>query len=84
VPWLADSHTVSADGLTWEFKLKSGAKFHDGSPVAASDGPELRAIAGDIHKSSLLSGSTASVRREAVMQVGAGDVDRHHCGYFGA
>jgi peptide/nickel transport system substrate-binding protein len=37
VPWLAESHTVSADGLTWEFKLKSGAKFHDGTPVAASD-----------------------------------------------
>ena len=26
-PWLAQSHTVSPDGLTWEFKLRSGAKF---------------------------------------------------------
>jgi peptide/nickel transport system substrate-binding protein len=36
-PWLAESHTVTPDGLTWEFKLRSGAKFHDGSPVTADD-----------------------------------------------
>src|SRR5690242_8913190 len=36
-PWLAESHTVSPDGLTWEFKLRAGAKFHDGSPVTAAD-----------------------------------------------
>ncbi len=36
-PWLASGHTVSEDGLTWTFKLVPGAKFHDGSPVAASD-----------------------------------------------
>ena len=36
-PWLAQSHTVSADGLTWEFKLRTDAKFHDGSAMAADD-----------------------------------------------
>src|ERR1700719_1969104 len=36
-PWLALSHTVSEDGLTWEFKLRQGAKFHDGSEITAED-----------------------------------------------
>jgi peptide/nickel transport system substrate-binding protein len=36
-PWLALSHTVSQDGLTWEFKLRQGAKFHDGSEITADD-----------------------------------------------
>lgn len=37
VPWLAESHTFSPDGLNWEFKLRPGAKFHDGSEVTAED-----------------------------------------------
>ncbi len=37
VPWLAASHTVSTDGLTWEFKLRPGVKFHDGSALTAAD-----------------------------------------------
>ena len=37
VPWLAESYTVSDDGLTWEFTLRDGATFHDGSPVTADD-----------------------------------------------
>ena len=36
-PWLAQSHTVSADGLTWEFKLRTDAKFQDGSAISADD-----------------------------------------------
>ncbi len=36
-PWLALSHTVSEDGLIWEFKLRPGAKFHDGSEITADD-----------------------------------------------
>src|SRR5262245_13620352 len=36
-PWLAESHTVSDDALAYRFKLKSGAKFHDGNPVTAQD-----------------------------------------------
>lgn len=36
-PWLATGHTASADGLTWDFTLRPGAKFHDGSEVTAAD-----------------------------------------------
>ncbi len=35
VPVLADSHTVSADGLVYTVKLKSGIRFHDGTPFNA-------------------------------------------------
>jgi peptide/nickel transport system substrate-binding protein len=36
-PWLAKSYTVSNNGLTWQFKLVEGAKFHDGSEIKADD-----------------------------------------------
>jgi peptide/nickel transport system substrate-binding protein len=36
-PWLAISHTSSPDGLVWDFKLRQGVKFHDGSELAADD-----------------------------------------------
>src|SRR5499433_2425372 len=36
-PSLAESWSVSKDGLVYEFVLRKGAKFHDGSPVTAED-----------------------------------------------
>ena len=36
-PWLVESHTMSPDGLTWDFKLHHGVKFHDGSELTADD-----------------------------------------------
>ncbi|MSP01252.1 MAG: ABC transporter substrate-binding protein [Acetobacteraceae bacterium] len=36
-PSLAASHTVSADGLSHEFALRDGVKFHNGEAVTADD-----------------------------------------------
>ncbi len=36
-PSLAESWTVSKDGLVYEFVLRKNARFHDGSPVTAED-----------------------------------------------
>jgi peptide/nickel transport system substrate-binding protein len=37
VPYLAESWKVSTDGLTWDFVIKKGIKFHDGTPCTAKD-----------------------------------------------
>ena len=36
IPWLAESWTVSDDGLSWEFTLKDGVTFTDGTPLDAA------------------------------------------------
>jgi peptide/nickel transport system substrate-binding protein len=36
-PDLAQSYTVSKDGLTYVFKLRKGVKFHNGDPLTAED-----------------------------------------------
>ena len=36
-PCLAQSWSASEDGLTYEFVLRQGAKFHNGEPVTAED-----------------------------------------------
>ncbi len=37
VPVLAESHTISTDGKTYDFILRAQAKFSDGTPVTADD-----------------------------------------------
>jgi peptide/nickel transport system substrate-binding protein len=37
VPALAESWTVSPDGLTWTFRLRAGVKFHHGKTLDAGD-----------------------------------------------
>jgi peptide/nickel transport system substrate-binding protein len=34
---MVESEDLSADGLTWTFRLRPGLKFHDGEPVRAKD-----------------------------------------------
>ena len=36
-PCLAESWTMSKDGLTYEFALRRGVKFHNGDPLTAED-----------------------------------------------
>ncbi len=47
-PQMADSHTVSDDGLTWLIKLRDGLLWHDGEPRSrrATAPPASRAGAG--------------------------------------
>ncbi len=37
IPEMADSYTISDDGLTYDFKLKNNLTFHDGSPLTTDD-----------------------------------------------
>src|SRR5437016_11660182 len=37
IPDLAQSWTISADGLTYTFVLREGVQFHDGAPLTAED-----------------------------------------------
>ena len=37
IPDLAESYTVSEDGLTYDFILKNNTTFHDGTPVTTED-----------------------------------------------
>jgi peptide/nickel transport system substrate-binding protein len=37
LPALAESWVIAPDGLSWEFTLREGVTFHDGTPMTAED-----------------------------------------------
>lgn len=37
IPYLAESYSLSEDGLLWEIKFKEGLLWHDGTPFTAQD-----------------------------------------------
>ncbi len=37
IPLLATGWTISGDAKTYTFTIRTGAKFHDGGPLTASD-----------------------------------------------
>src|SRR5262245_12012828 len=37
IPWLAESWSVSDDGLRWTFELRKDVTFHDGRRMTADD-----------------------------------------------
>jgi len=62
-PELAESYTVSPDGLKITFKLRRDAKFHDGAPVTAEDvkwSLDRAVTANVLGKGQLLTGSLTS------------------------
>ncbi|PNX51183.1 MAG: hypothetical protein BV458_11905, partial [Thermoplasmata archaeon M9B2D] len=37
IPWLCEDYAVSADGMTINFTIRTGAEWHDGQPLSADD-----------------------------------------------
>jgi peptide/nickel transport system substrate-binding protein len=37
IPYLAESYSLSDDGLLWEIRFRQGLKWHDGTPFTAHD-----------------------------------------------
>lgn len=37
IPWLAEGWEASSDGKAWTFRLRQGARFHDGQPLTTDD-----------------------------------------------
>jgi len=71
-PGLAESWSLAADKVTWDFKLRRGVKFHDGSPFTAHDVKFSLERAPDVHTAP----STFKRRLQDIKEVVV--VDDHH------
>ncbi|MCJ2543044.1 ABC transporter substrate-binding protein [Thermostichus vulcanus] len=60
-PALAESWQISADGLTYTFKLRQGVKFHDGEDFTAEDVKYTYEFYGDPDSGSTLIGQAADI-----------------------
>ncbi|TXN31412.1 ABC transporter substrate-binding protein [Lacisediminihabitans profunda] len=71
IPWLATKWSESADGLSWDFTLRTGVKFTDGTPFEAD------AVAANV--AHLQDPATASSTGYLALQkvTGVTAVDRH-------
>jgi len=67
VPMLAESWEVSADGLVYTFKIRSGVKFHDGSDLDSAD------VVYSLKKNALSTNSKLSAAHLNVVSVEASD-----------
>jgi peptide/nickel transport system substrate-binding protein len=69
-PGLATGWTVAPDGLTWHFLLRSGVRFHDGSPLTAGIAAEsLRRARANVGPLSRVPIATISAEDGAVVVV---------------
>ncbi|MDR7316777.1 ABC transporter substrate-binding protein [Brevibacillus nitrificans] len=59
-PYLAESWTVSEDGKTWTFVIRSGVKFQDGTPLTAKSFAETYQRALDPQTAAKVAGSNLS------------------------
>ena len=84
-PSLAESWTVSRDGLAYEFVLRKGVKFHNGEPVTAEDvkfsferyrGTAASAFKARIVAVEVIDASTGTLPAQAAL-AGLHDVLRH-------
>jgi peptide/nickel transport system substrate-binding protein len=62
---LAQSWTVSSDGLTYTFKLKPGIKFHDGTSLTSAD------VKATYERISNPTGGAVSIRKAAYSDLGS-------------
>jgi peptide/nickel transport system substrate-binding protein len=69
-PWLATSWSANPEGTVWTFKLRTGVKFHGGTPLTADDVVySLARLADPKNGSNALSAFKGVLKPEGVVKV---------------